>query len=178
MIAIKYSGKTLNKYDAFCKRLQTKIGKWLVLGYVGNSKSKDTMDVLTRSFFNVLNIPTAIKKLANLPAPLLPKVIDIVENHFPQLKTDRLAKEANPQAPVSDLYKCIYRAFSNYGYDSDSFPSEELMDDLDIAVCPYCNRNFVKSIQVKQNAAGKDIFVKGELDHFFPRSLYPYLAIC
>lgn len=178
MIAIKYSGKTLNKYDAFCKRLQTKIGKWLVLGYVGNSKSKDTMDVLTRSFFNVLNIPTAIKKLANLPAPLLPKVIDIVENHFPQLKTDRLAKEANPKAPVCDLYKCIYRAFSNYGYDSDSFPSEELMNDLDIAVCPYCNRNFVKSIQVKQNAAGKDIFVKGQLDHFYPRSLYPYLAIC
>ncbi len=122
--------------------------------------------------------PQSIKKLANMPATALEGYMDLMERHFPMLPTDSVAKEVNPQANVSTLYKCITKAFSNYGYDSDSFPSEELMEDVDLTVCPYCNRNFVKSIHVRQNAHGKDVFVRGQLDHFHSRSLYPYLAIC
>lgn len=178
MIAIKYSGRALPKMDALCQRLQRKIGVWLNLRYVGDKKSPLAMDAETIRFFSLLNYPNAIKKIVNLSPARLTILIDIVENHFPQLAVDRQAKEANPRAPVSRLYQCIYKAFSNYGYDSVSFPAEELMADLDLTVCPYCNRNFVKSIKVKHGSANKDIFVKGQLDHFYPRSLYPYLAIC
>ena len=178
MIAIKYSGNQLPKYDALCATLQKKITLWLRLGYVGDTRSNVAMDADSRKFFNVLNHPNAISKLANLSATRLTWVMDLMEHQFPQLLADRHSKEVNPRHVGSTLYQCIYKAFSNYGYDSDSFPSEELMNDLDLNVCPYCNRNFIKSIQVRQNAAGKDIFVKGQLDHFYPRSLYPYLAIC
>lgn len=178
MIAIKYSGKALPKYEALCQALQKKVETWIRLGYVGDSQSNVPMNAAAMRFFRLLNRKDSIKKLANLPASALEGYIDLIERHFPDLATDRAAKEANPQANVSPLYKCINKAFSNYGYDSDTFPSEELMDDLDLTVCPYCNRNFIKSIQVRQNAHGKDIFLKGELDHFYPRSLYPYLAIC
>lgn len=178
MIAIKYSGSTLPKYDALCKNLQKKVGTWIGLDYVGDSRSHDDMDDDCRRFFRLLNRKGAIYKLANMPAINLEEYIDIIEKHFPQLAIDRAAKEANPNADVSSLYKCIYKAFSNYGYDSKTFPSEELMNDLDLTICPYCNRNFIKTIHVKQNAEGKNIFVKGQLDHFYPRSLYPYLAIC
>lgn len=178
MIAIKYSGKQLPKYEAFIAALQKKIAVWLRLGYVGDSRSNVAMDADSLRFFNALNHPNAISKLANLSATHMTWMMDMMEHQFPQLLTDRQNKEVNPNCNVSTLYKCIYKAFSNYGYDSDSFPSEELMNDLDLTVCPYCNRNFIKSIQVRQNGNGKDIFVKGQLDHFYPRSLYPYHAIC
>lgn len=178
MIAIKYSGNQLPKYEALIAALQKRIAVWLRLGYVGNSRSNVAMDADSRRFFNVMNHPNAISKLANLSATRLTWLMDMMEHRFPQLLTDRQNKERNPKCNVSPLYECIYKAFSNYGYDSDSFPSEELMNDLDLTVCPYCNRNFIKSIEVKQNALGKDIYVKGQLDHFYPRSLYPYLAIC
>lgn len=178
MIAIKYSGGALPKLDALCNRLQKKITKWVELGYVGDRSSHVVMDADSIKFFKLLDYPNAIKKIVNLSPARLTTLIDIVENHFRQLVVDRQAKEANPKATVSTLYQCIYMAFSNYGYDSDSFPAEELMNDLDLTVCPYCNRNFVKSIKVKIGGAGKDLFVKGQLDHFYPRSLYPYLAIC
>ena len=178
MIAIRYSGKQLPKYEALCTKLQKKISVWLNLGYVGNANSNIIMDADTRKFFNVLNHPNAIRKLANLSALHLVWLMDMIDNQFPKLLDDRLNKEANPNCNVSTLYKCIDKAFSKFGYESATFPSEELMNDLDLAVCPYCNRNFIKSIRVKQNAAGRDIYVKGQLDHFYPRSLYPYLAIC
>lgn len=178
MIAIKYSGNALPNLDAFSAHLQKKVKAWLRLGYVGDRRSHEVMDAAARRFFTVLDYPNAISKMVNLSAAHLTVLIDMIENHFPQLAIDRVAKEANPQAGVSVLYKCICKAFLNYGFDSDSFPSEELMDDLGLTVCPYCNRNFVKSIKVKQNVRGKDVYVKGQLDHFYPRSLYPYLAIC
>lgn len=176
MIAINYSGNPLPNFDAFCQQLQKKVGNWLRLGYVGNRRSKIAMDTDARKFFSYLH-KTSVMKIANYPAERLERLIDVVEWAFPQLKADRIAKKANPRANVSALYECIYKAFSNYGYDSDSFPSEELMEDLGLTVCPYCNRNFIKTIKVKQNAQGKDIYVKGQLDHFYPRALYPYLAI-
>ena len=178
MIAIKYSGKALPKYENICQTLQNKVAIWIRLGYVGNRRSNEPMDAESMRFFRLLNRKDSINKLANMPASALEGYIDLIEKHFPGLMIDRTAKEANPQANVSPLYKCITKAFSNYGYDSENFPSEELMDDLDLSVCPYCNRNFVKVIQVRQNAQGKNVYVKGQMDHFYPRSLYPYLAIC
>jgi len=178
MIAIKYSGNKLPKLDSLCQFLQKKVNAWVINESVGNNGTAVDMDDAAKRFFKLLNRDGAISKLVNMPADKLEGYIDLIEKHFPQLAVDRAAKELNPQANVSDLYKCIQKSFSNFGYDSDKFPAEELMNDLDLTVCPYCNRNFIKSIQVRQNGAGKDIFVKGQLDHFYPRSLYPYLAIC
>lgn len=176
MIAIKYSGKALPNFDAFCLHLQKKVGNWVRLGYVGDQGSNIIMDADAIKFFKHLQ-KASVMKIANYPAERLERLIDVVEWAFPKLKNDRIAKTASPRANVSVLYECIYKAFSNYGYDSQLFPSEELMSDLDLTVCPYCNRNFIKTIKVKQNAQGKDIYVKGQLDHFYPRALYPYLAI-
>lgn len=49
-----------------------------------------------------------------------------------------------------------------------------LIDELDIKVCPYCNRHFIdtyvpdKDGKIKSNA---------QLDHFYPKEQYPYLAV-
>lgn len=42
---------------------------------------------------------------------------------------------------------------------------------IDITVCPYCNRQHIGPIHTK---SGK---MRGDLDHFFSKSKYPYLSI-
>ncbi len=44
--------------------------------------------------------------------------------------------------------------------------------DLDVKVCPYCNRNYILNFQKK----GKEN-ATAQLDHFFDKKKYPYLAI-
>lgn len=176
MIAIRYSGNVIPSYEAFCETFDRNVKRWLQLGYVGKSDKHVDMDDSAYRFFNEIR-NDGIKKIAYLGASNLIGYIDDIEERYPELAEDRHEKSINPRADVSQLYKCIEKAFSNYGYDSSTFPGDDLINDLGLTVCPYCNRNFIKHIVVDQNDHGDDIAVKGQLDHFYPRSLYPYLAI-
>ena len=49
---------------------------------------------------------------------------------------------------------------------------EKLIEMLKIDVCPYCNREYVFTTDLKY---GKKRFL-AEIDHFFPQSSYPYLS--
>ncbi|NCB69260.1 MAG: hypothetical protein EOM47_10500 [Bacteroidia bacterium] len=44
-----------------------------------------------------------------------------------------------------------------------------LLKSLNIKVCPYCNRQYTFTIEEEK--------VSPELDHFYPKSIYPYLAL-
>ena len=176
MIAIKYSGRDILSYEAFCKGFDRNVDRWLQHRYVGKSDSHVNMNDSAYTFFEEIK-NDGIKKIAYLDAGSLVRFIDDIEQRYPELEADRRAKSTNPRANVSPLYKCIEKAFSNYGYDSSTFPGDDLINDLGLTVCPYCNRNFIKHIVVGQNDHHDDIAVKGQLDHFYPRSLYPYLAI-
>jgi hypothetical protein len=48
----------------------------------------------------------------------------------------------------------------------------QLVNALDVRVCPYCNRNFTSTLILDNN--GK---LRPQLDHFYPKSIYPYFAI-
>ena len=49
----------------------------------------------------------------------------------------------------------------------------EHIKNLNISVCPYCNRNYIVNFEVQ----GNQIISTAELDHFFPKSEYPCFAI-
>ncbi len=45
-------------------------------------------------------------------------------------------------------------------------------DILSINICPYCNRNYITTI-----GNDKSKFVRADIDHFLPKSKYPYLRM-
>jgi len=68
-------------------------------------------------------------------------------------------------------YNTVTTAEENYNI-YDDFRKEwanKLVTLTNINVCPYCNRNFIMNFKHTQTTV--------ELDHFFPKSEYPYLAI-
>lgn len=46
----------------------------------------------------------------------------------------------------------------------------EILREMEIPVCPYCNRLYITVLK-----RGK---VRAQMDHFFPKTRYPYLALC
>lgn len=48
----------------------------------------------------------------------------------------------------------------------------EYIKDLDITVCPYCNRNYIFNFK-----KSKSLEATAQLDHFFDKSTYPYFSI-
>ena len=48
------------------------------------------------------------------------------------------------------------------------FPREVFVEELQVTVCPYCNRNFVNSTNKRTMC---------DLDHFFDKDTYPILAV-
>lgn len=177
MIPIHYNGESDKELYDFCTELQKYIGRWLQRGYIGSSVCYESMDEHARQFFTDLNSIDSVWKLVNMDACQIIPFIEKMEQKYPELANDRKGKSRNPNYNTSRLYKCIEKALSNYGYDSEKFPSDSIFMDLGLVVCPYCNRNFIQHIKVGRNRNGKVISVKGQIDHFYPRSLYPYLAI-
>lgn len=43
--------------------------------------------------------------------------------------------------------------------------------ELGVTVCPYCNRNYIHTIETNSGST------RAKLDHFYPKSLYPFLSI-
>lgn len=45
----------------------------------------------------------------------------------------------------------------------------QILDRMGVTVCPYCNRQYIHTV-----ASGK---ARPQLDHYYPKKLYPYLAV-
>lgn len=68
----------------------------------------------------------------------------------------------------NNLNRLLYKIFISDAYkelDNHSFISK-----LEIDTCPYCNRNYIYSLS-------KSAKIKPEIDHFYPKSLYPYFGV-
>jgi len=68
----------------------------------------------------------------------------------------------------SNLYFIFYNIFVKSAYDK--IDKYSFINNINIGSCPYCNRSYIFSIDANKN-------LKAEIDHFYPKSLYPYLAI-
>ena len=85
--------------------------------------------------------------------------------------TDKIATEElgnNPKSPIL-LYKEIVKAM-RYDYVQEKvYP--KIIDQLGIKTCVYCNAQYAFSYD-----NGKDSFQNYEIDHWMPKSKYPYLC--
>jgi len=87
------------------------------------------------------------------------KIIEIIKHYEKNFKKARYTKEA--------LYNILYRIFVDYGYNK--IDKLQFIENIALGSCPYCNRNYVFT-------TSKNGSIKPEIDHLYPKSLYPYLA--
>ena len=66
---------------------------------------------------------------------------------------------------ADELLKAVFK-YENY---SKRMVASKILRKMNVSVCPYCNRQYIFTL-----ASGK---VRPQLDHYFPKSSYPYLAL-
>ena len=67
-----------------------------------------------------------------------------------------------------NLYKDFAKSKSSWKVGNEKYNAHILVEKLGIEVCPYCNRNYIRNLQDKRTC---------ELDHFYPKEAYPFLAM-
>lgn len=90
-----------------------------------------------------------------------------------------------------NAYKILCYVFIQRGYESfstgfktgfniarskfkDGYSAYRFIQDMGIRTCPYCNRNF---ISLREKIIDTHKQTRPELDHFHPKSIYPFLAV-
>lgn len=69
--------------------------------------------------------------------------------------------------------------FFHHGYDGEYADHSKVFDKskfvglLNLRICPYCGRAFIYGVQ----QVGSKTVVKPQIDHFLPKSKYPFLAL-
>jgi len=101
------------------------------------------------------------------------------------LMDDSLTKKYKQNEKRSDSYRIIRYIFETRGYDeftssfkydnkTKEYGAYQFVKLLNLKTCPYCNRNYISMIEKNLK---DDKQRRPELDHFHPKSIYPFLAV-
>lgn len=204
MMPIEYDCSKLEEYNKFIEIFLKNLNRYLIQGYIGKRKSIKVADARPlysnlsssqRKIFDDSAKPKHWQRLSDsetVTASQSPMDNDTI-NFFKEVKTklkdwinyrpnkikelsERIKKSyPNSDDQESNFYKAIHCMFIENGYDKKGalkFPKDKLIEAVGTNVCPYCNRVFIKNVNADD---GKQI--KGQLDHFYDKDKYPYLAI-
>ena len=145
-------------YNDVRPELVKRINKVLSKGCIKKGKRKNiTVDVTPwmRMFLEYLLVEENLKKLITGEHSELKSIIGAIIAEAPAL----LDKD-EPD------FKILSNIFLSHGYGK--LNKDEFVFNIGVDTCPYCNRNYTLSAKKR---------VKPEIDHFFPSSIYPLLAV-
>lgn len=81
-----------------------------------------------------------------------------------------------PQNLQFTLFKEIYSRYFSNGADKyvyRDYNAYKYLEELGISVCPYCDDEYLDTVEINDRTRRTS-----EIDHFFPKSKYPALAMC
>lgn len=183
-----YEGSTISreKIDKYLKadtdlKLRNHINTFSTRNGIDSPLNDDTFSMLL-SFMNLGNV-----KIKNISSNLQKKKHDvrltdqIMNQLLISLKPDDLLTSAIKRKIVTSSY-CRYKDLLAYDsiiegiFDYSNLSDNQrhsLLHAMNVKVCPYCNRQYITSYS---NKKGKNK-TTADLDHFYPKSLYPALAL-
>ncbi len=89
------------------------------------------------------------------------------KNNFEFKSIKELVKE-NSSNPIFQVLLALHNAYENFSKDWNN----KIVDVIETRTCLYCNREYIINYTDKTKTK-----TTAELDHFYPRSLYPFLSI-
>jgi len=115
-----------------------------------------------------------IKPIVNADVQQLKKFIEEIDREYPALTKNYGTNDTKP-----NLYKAVKYIFVDRGYESkissanDGKIAYRLVKEIGLASCPYCNRNYISVLTKEEDGDSK---TRPQLDHFYPKAIYPFLA--
>lgn len=101
-------------------------------------------------------------------------ILHIHKNYSVQLKKNiKKSKTKNSKASIlNNELKAVFNYNSFCRADNvEAWCAYQLLDKINIQVCPYCNIQYITTLYTDKQKT------RAQLDHFFDKASYPYLAI-
>lgn len=159
MLKIQINPTLVNEFaknysDMLLKRLNYVINSGL---YTTKKRKAIKLSTSEKKILKKFSDEKTINYLISSEPKKLKKAIEDISNKYP------IFHDKN-----SNIYKILYNVFVSNGYDKiDKF---KFIKDIGLKSCAYCNRSYIFTINKNQN-------LKPEIDHFYPKHIYPYLAM-
>ncbi|PPK61663.1 hypothetical protein B0F89_10855 [Malaciobacter marinus] len=160
MLQIKFN-KTL--FDTHIKEISKSIKKSIEKQLMKNleQKEKECLEYIKDNLNFILEANNSKMK----------EYIKYFKNNFPNSIGKINTKEKNWKRIYKILRKDIFeKEYVNWTKRTE-YGAYKFVQDLDLKSCPYCNRNYTFVVDEKN---GK---LRPEIDHFYPKSIYPFLAM-
>lgn len=160
------SGLAKAHYDTIKERLTKRINNVLQKGSCKCKKETYNVGEVCRNYLKELQDPSKLYSLITCKPEKIEDIIQNIKNTYPEFVDKK--KDSN---------RVLYNIFVDSCYDGQDsngkkyFDKSNFISNFDLETCPYCNRNYIYSI----SRNGQE--VKPEIDHFYPKSQYPFLAM-
>jgi hypothetical protein len=136
--------------------------KQAIIDYI-NSKSGETM---VQSFEELLFANT--KKIREIVKKVGEVLKDQNQKEFSESFFNKILEVYDNFSDRKSLFNLFGSKKANQYYSAIT-----MVDTLDVNVCPYCNRSFINTTKKRKEGNYRTC----QLDHFFPKSKYPYFAL-
>lgn len=100
-----------------------------------------------------------------------------------EIKTQRINTKKMKLAFIGSQEKSKNKSGKFNGYNKFStkhdneYRAYNLAEQLDINVCPYCNKNYTYTVIDKSSITKQKQYTRPDIDHFLPKETYPYFAL-
>ena len=125
--------------------------------YVGKPRKLISLPSKLKTYLLSLKNTLTLKSLINCkPENLEGRIITLQRNQSAIFKKN------------TNSYKIVYNIFVKSAYHD--LDKNVFIDNIGLETCPYCNRNYIYTLEKKDQ-------IKPQVDHFYPKGLYPILAV-
>lgn len=123
--------------------------------------------LLSRNDFKIL-------KMIILSTPdKLEKISFYIEKYLILKGVKPLYKQDGDKIQMSEVGKSIYDVFNYEGQGKYIVNAKKIIfRECNILICPYCNIGTIKAVELENK-----VIKEYDLDHYFPKSKYPYFAM-
>ena len=162
MLSLKIEQSQADKYaEKMWHQLQKQLNQIISSKGLGKAKKREAIRLSDNEikFLSSINTEQKLKEILSA-TPL--KLRDFIQKFEQKNPTVRIK--------TSNINRVLYNVFVSNGYEHKNFNGLKFVDDIGLQTCPYCNRAYIQSVSRRG-------IVRPQIDHFYPKSKYPYLGL-
>lgn len=159
MIKLPYNSVAAEQHFNLIKDIIRKRAKTLARKGIKRKNEDIKPDASTKAYLDSLQDDKVLKPLIIGRIKDLATIIAGIRHKHPDF--------LKPRSHASALIKNL---FVNSCYDNQSFSKLDFINRIQVDTCPYCNRSYIYSLD-------KQYKIKPQIDHFYPKSKYPFLGM-
>ena len=161
MVGLKLNPKAVDAHYKVVAPLLTRRADNILHGRIGRGDDRPIVTPQMQMYLtDIRDNPLSLSGLIRALPQNLPGIIASHRQNFPQFERNL------------DDKRVLKNLFVESAYDHDDFNKLDFIKMIDLDTCAYCNRNYIYYLSGMEARP-----IKPQIDHFYPKAKYPFLAV-